>query len=43
MYEKWKSRYDKGWATDFQLQRLVVLGVLTQTQYEDITGEVYPV
>lgn len=42
MYEKWKNRYDNGWVIEYQLQRLVVLGVLTQAQYEDITGETYP-
>lgn len=43
MFERWKTRYGKRWATEEQLQRLVVLGVLAQAQYEDITGEAYPV
>ncbi len=30
MFEKWKTRYEKDWATEGQLQRLVVLDVLTE-------------
>lgn len=41
MFDKWKERYDKGWATDEQLQRLVVLGYITVTQYKQITGNDY--
>jgi len=34
MFNKWKTRYDNGWATEEQLQRLVKLGVLTQAEYD---------
>lgn len=37
MFEKWKERYEKHWCTKEQLQRLVVLGVLTQEEYLLIT------
>jgi hypothetical protein len=33
-FEKWKDRHDKGWASTEQLQRLVVLNVLTQAEYD---------
>jgi hypothetical protein len=33
-FDKWKTRYDNGWATEEQLQRLVVLGALTQAEYD---------
>lgn len=36
MFEKWKSRYENGWATIFQLQRLVELGVLKEHEVEEI-------
>ncbi len=39
--EKWQERYDKGWATKSQLQRVVKLEVLTEEDYEEITGENY--
>ena len=39
MFEKWKTRYDNGWATDVQLQRLVDLGVLTQAEYDLIVAD----
>ena len=42
-FEKWKWRYQKHWCTKSQLKRLVVLEVLTATEYETITGEVYSV
>ena len=34
MFERWKARYENGWVTEEQLQRLVDLGVLTQTEYD---------
>ena len=34
MFERWKIRYKNGRATEEQLQRLVVLGVLTQAEYD---------
>lgn len=37
-FEKWKDRYNNGWATAEQLQRLVVLGVLTQSEYNLIVS-----
>lgn len=40
-FEKWKSRYDKRWATKDQLNRLVQLQVLTPEQYTEITTEPY--
>lgn len=40
-FEKWKSRYDKNWATKEQLQTLVQLQVLTADEYFQITGEMY--
>ena len=39
MFEKWKIRYEKGWATEEQLQRLFALGVLTQAEYELIVSQ----
>lgn len=33
-FEKWKDRYNNGWATEGQLQRLVSLNVLTQNEYD---------
>lgn len=40
-FEKWKNRYEKYWCTKEQLNRLVKLGVLTEVEYEDITGEAH--
>ncbi|MCC5911304.1 MAG: XkdX family protein [Clostridiaceae bacterium] len=40
-FEKWDDRYRKKWCNKGQLQRLVVLGVLTAEDYENITGEEY--
>ena len=34
MFDKWKDRYENGWATAEQLQRLVALNVLTQAEYD---------
>jgi hypothetical protein len=39
MFERWKERYEKGWATAEQLQRLVALGVLTQAEYDLIVAQ----
>lgn len=33
-FGKWKDRYDNGWATAEQLQRLVNLKTLTQAEYD---------
>lgn len=41
-FEKWQSRYEKGWVTKEQLQRLVMLSVLNDQEYETITGERFP-
>lgn len=38
MYEKIKSRYDKGYIRIEQLKRYVELGVITQEQFEEISG-----
>lgn len=40
-FEKWNDRYKKHWCTKDQLQRLVQLGVLTEEEYKEITGEDY--
>mgnify|MGYP001275679452 FL=1 len=40
-FEKWEDRYKKHWCTKEQLQRLVQLGVLTEEEYQEITGEDY--
>ncbi len=37
-FERWKQRYNNGWATENQLQRLVALEVLTEQEYEDIVN-----
>jgi hypothetical protein len=39
-FEKWNDRYKKHWCTKDQLKRLVQLEVLTEAEYEEITGEV---
>ena len=38
-FEKWKKRYEMNFATKEQLQRLVSLKVITDAEYEEITGE----
>ena len=38
-FDRWKDRYDRKWVTKEQLQRLVQLGVLTQGEIDEITGE----
>jgi len=40
-FEKWQDRYNKHWVTTEQLQKLVQLKVLTEQEYEQITGEEY--
>lgn len=40
-FEKWNDRYKKHWCTKDQLRRLVQLEVLTELEYEKITGEKY--
>ena len=40
-FEKWNDRYKKHWCTKEQLKRLVQLGVLTEEEYKEITGEYY--
>ena len=42
-FEKWNDRYKKHWCTKEQLRRLVQLGVLTEEDYKEITGEDYVV
>lgn len=39
MYEKIKTRYDKGYVTKAQLARYVELGAITSEEYEEIAGE----
>ena len=41
MFEKWKTRYDNGWATESQIRRLVKLGALSSSEFELITGKPY--
>lgn len=41
-FEKYKKRYDRGGCTKEQLETLVTLGILTEAEYEEITGEPYP-
>jgi uncharacterized XkdX family phage protein len=42
-FEKWKDKYEKNWVTMEQLKRLVELSVLTESEYEEITGKTYSV
>ena len=39
MYEKYKNRYDNGGCTVSQLRRLTELEILTESEFEEITGE----
>ena len=41
LFEKLKSRYEKGYCTKAQLARYVELGAITAEEYEEITGEDY--
>ena len=41
LFEYYKNRYDKGYCTKEQLQRIVALGRLTADEYKEITGEDY--
>lgn len=41
-FEKWRDRYERSWCTKGQLQRLTQLGVLTENEYREITGDKYP-
>jgi hypothetical protein len=41
MYDKIKTRYDRGWVTLQQLHRYVELGVLTPAEYQEICGQEY--
>lgn len=36
---KWKTRYEMNFATKEQLQRLIILEVITTEEYTEITGE----
>lgn len=42
-FEKWKYFYEKQWATKEQLKQVVQYGVLTESEYEQITGEPFQV
>lgn len=42
MFEKVKRFYDLGLYTKAQVARFVVKNVLTEEQYEAITGEAFP-
>ena len=37
-FERWQERYNNGWVTEAQLERLVALGVLTQEEYDTIVS-----
>ena len=39
MFDRYKERYEKGWATRGQLERLVILGMLTQEEFNIIVNE----
>lgn len=39
MFERYKERYGKGWATREQLERLVALELLTQEEFNIIVNE----
>lgn len=41
MYETLKMEFSWYWVRSDQLRQYVVLGVLTQAEFEDITGETY--
>jgi len=41
LFEKYRSRYERGGCTKAQLKRIVALGALTAEEYEEITGEDY--
>ena len=41
LFEKYRTRYEKGGCTKDQLRRLVALGVLTGEEFFEITGEDY--
>lgn len=42
LFEKYKEKYEKGWCTKEQLQKLVSLGVLTQEEYDEIVNSKEP-
>jgi uncharacterized XkdX family phage protein len=39
MFERYKDRYGRGWATKEQLQRLVNLRLLTEEEYNLIVAD----
>lgn len=39
LFEKYAKRYARGGCTKAQLAKLVELGVLTEEEYKEITGE----
>ena len=41
LFEKYKTRYERGGCTKEQLRRLVELGAITAEEYREITGEDY--
>ncbi len=41
LYEKIKTRYEKGYVTKAQLARYVELGAITAAEYEEICGDPY--
>jgi uncharacterized XkdX family phage protein len=40
-FEVLKERYGRGGCTKAQLQKFVGFGVITETEYKEITGEEY--
>jgi uncharacterized XkdX family phage protein len=41
LFEKYRSRYERGGCTKEQLRRLVELGAITAEEYTEITREEY--
>lgn len=42
-FERIKYYFDKGWATVTQLRQYVQYGVISQEEFETITGESYEI
>lgn len=38
-FEKWKYRYNNGYATENHIYRLVLLDILTKEQYKNLVGK----
>lgn len=42
MFDDLKRRYEKNWCRKDQLVRFTELGAITESEYEEITGEDFP-